>query len=305
MKRNVLLVSLLLLSTLFSSCSSNKDKNSSLSNEISSNSQLNAEFEVDRHGYDVLSWSDEFDGTSLNMDNWEYQYGTGSQYGLDGWGNQEAQYYQEDNVEIKDGQLVISAIKERVGNKDYTSARIRTAGKVKTTYGRIEALISLPEVEGMWPAFWMLPEETTPYGGWAASGEIDIMEARGRVSDMTSCALHYGVVQQDVYKSATHVIRDKEESIAKDHVYAVEWEKEEFRFYVDDDEVMKVKKGIWFSKTDMENEDAPFDVDFHIILNLAVGGHFDGYRLPPEDFEECQMKVSYVRIYQQGGTHEA
>ena len=285
MKKTALVAFTLLISCLFSSCAKE------------SGTQSIVEDNIDRHGYETLIWSDEFNDAELNDEYWSHQLGTGSQYGLDGWGNQEAEYYKENNAVIRDGKLIITAKKESCGGKNYTSSRITTAGNISTTYGRIEAMISLPEVEGMWPAFWMLPESTTPYGGWASSGEIDIMEARGRVTDMTSAALHYGGVNQDVYKSSSHVLRDKEESISSYHVYAVEWEEDEFRFYVDDDEFMKVKKGVWFSKLDMDNENAPFDVDFHIILNLAVGGHFDGFREPGDDFTECEMKVEYVRIY--------
>ncbi|MBP5092090.1 MAG: glycoside hydrolase family 16 protein, partial [Bacilli bacterium] len=100
-----------------------------------------------------LSWADEFDGESLNLDNWSYEIGNGN----GGWGNQEAQYYTDHNDEVKDGKLIISAKKERVSDWDYTSTRIRTKGKVTTTYGYIAARIKLSAVAGLWPAFWMLP----------------------------------------------------------------------------------------------------------------------------------------------------
>jgi beta-glucanase (GH16 family) len=287
MKKTLLLAAILSISSLFfSSCSNNGGASSIIQDD------------VDRHGFTKLKWSDEFDGDSLSLDSWSYQHGTGSDYGLTDWGNGEAEFYTEDNVEVKDGKLVITAVKEEMRGKNYTSGRIRTAGKVSTKYGRIEARISLPEVTGMWPAFWMLPETNT-YGSWPYSGEIDIMEARGRVTDMTSSAIHYGG-PGDVYKSSTHVIRDKEDSISSYHVYAVEWTKEKITCFVDDDEVMSMKRGTWWSgSVDLEtNYDAPFDVEFYIILNLAVGGHFDGYNLPPEDFTEASMFVDYVRIYE-------
>ena len=138
-------------------------------------------------GY-TLIWSDEFDGDSLDNTKWSCQIGTGTSEGLTDWGNQELEYYtdREENVRVENGELVITAIKEeeRVGGKMFTSARIRTMtdeGDVlfSTKYGRVEARIKLPQGEGLWPAFWMLPVDDSIYNEWASSGEIDIMEARG------------------------------------------------------------------------------------------------------------------------------
>ena len=133
-------------------------------------------------GY-VMVWNDEFDGDSLDTTKWDYQYGTGSQYGLDGWGNSELQYYtdREENVRVEDGKLIITAIKEETPYEDmpYTSGRIRTldndteASLFSTTFGRVEARIKMPIGEGLWPAFWMLPVDPSLYNQWASSGEID------------------------------------------------------------------------------------------------------------------------------------
>ena len=251
-------------------------------------------------GFDLV-WHDEFDGEELNEEYWNYMIGDGTSYGNPGWGNSEAQYYKKENVHLEDGKLVISAIKEKQGANNYTSARISTANKVKTKYGRIEAKISLPQVEGLWPAFWMLPESDTPYGSWASSGEIDIMEARGRVNDMTSAALHYGEVGSSTYQTRTHILR--ESTIEDYHIYALEWEELKMSWYVDDDLFFTmdnhsdVRGQKWYTTADLDSFTAPFDWDFHILLNMAVGGHFDGYRLPPDDFTSADMKVDYVRIY--------
>lgn len=244
-----------------------------------------------REGW-TLVWSDDFDGTELNQEYWSYQYGTGSDHGLDGWGNNEAQYYREENARVEDGNLIITARRESYGGKDYTSARVRTADKVATTFGRIEARIVLPAVDGMWPAFWMLPESSTPYGAWSRSGEIDIMEARGRNPYAMSGALHFGTVHR--YESQAKTLKLP---ITEYHVYALEWNEEEMTWFVDDEQFMHLVARRWHQLDLDGSEAAPFDTDFHILLNLAVGGNFDGGVLPPADFVSAEMKVDYVRIY--------
>ena len=158
---------------------------SSSNNNSSSSSQTDSvENENPNPKKYKLNWHDEFDGNSLNMNYWSYQEGDGSQYGIPGWGNSEQQYYSQDNVSVNNGALKITARRENKGGKAYTSARIRTANKVAFTYGRIEAKIKLPPYQGLWPAFWMLPDTAT-YGNWPNSGEIDIMEAKGRLPNET------------------------------------------------------------------------------------------------------------------------
>lgn len=159
--------------------------------------------ELIKKGYKLI-WHDEFDGDALDMNNWSYQIGTrdnyGSGQGPDNWGNNEQQYYSENNVKVSDGKLSVAAIKEpeKVGGKWYTSGRITSRGKFSFTYGYIEAKIQAPRGDGMWPAFWMLPQPPTTenshneYGGWARNGEIDIMEIKGRLPEQYGAALHFG-----------------------------------------------------------------------------------------------------------------
>ncbi len=257
---------------------------------------------IERDGY-TLYWHDEFDGDSLNEEYWNYMLGNGDEYNNPGWGNQEVQYYKKENTRVEDGKLIITPKKEE--NGQYTSSRLSTSGKVSTKYGRIEAMISLPEVVGLWPAFWMLPESNTPYGTWASSGEIDIMEARGRVNDMTSAALHYGSSGKSTYQTRTHVLRDS--TISEYHLYSLEWEEYKMSWYVDDELFFEmdnsdgVRGPKWYSEANMDSKTAPFDWNFHILLNCAIGGHFDNFALPGEDFVSAEMKVDYVRIYHKIG----
>ena len=143
-----------------------------------------------REGW-VLVWRDEFSGNEIDMSKWSFEVNG------QGGGNNELQYYTDrsDNARIENGALVIEARSESFtgsdGTRDYTSARLRTANKGDWTYGRIEARIRLPFGQGIWPAFWMLPTDWV-YGGWAASGEIDIMELVGHEPNVVHGTLHYG-----------------------------------------------------------------------------------------------------------------
>ena len=138
-----------------------------------------------------LVWADEFDGDTLNTGKWEYMTGTGSEYGLDGWGNNELQYYQEENVKVADGVMTISAKRENVESSQFTSGRIRTINMGDWTYGRFEFRAKMPVGQGLWAAIWMLPTDSD-YGGWASSGEIDIMEYLGHDTTTVHGTIHYG-----------------------------------------------------------------------------------------------------------------
>jgi beta-glucanase (GH16 family) len=124
----------------------------------------------------TLVWADEFDGAQLDPESWYFEEGDGSQYGIPGWGNNELEWYLPNSAQLENGMLVITAREEATNGKNYTSARINTRDRFAFRYGRIEARIRLPGGQGIWPAFWLLPQDDV-YGTWAASGEIDIMEA--------------------------------------------------------------------------------------------------------------------------------
>ena len=140
----------------------------------------------------VLVWSDEFDGTEVDLSKWTFQLGDGTEVGLPpGWGNNELQYYQAENATVAGGFLTITAKEESVAGRDYTSARMRSLGKGDWTFGRMEMRARMPIGQGLWPAFWMLPSDSI-YGTWAASGEIDIVEYIGSQPDRILGTIHYG-----------------------------------------------------------------------------------------------------------------
>lgn len=256
-----------------------------------------------------LVWDDEFDrsGTNLDtngvdLDKWGYQEGTGSQYGLDGWGNEEQQSYSKNNIKVENGKLVIEARKETANGKPYTSGRLYTEPTLNKTYGKFEAKIKMPEGEGIWPAFWMVPSNSE-YGVWASSGELDIMEARGRLPHEVAGTIHYGKKWPNNKATGADYQFENGESITGEHVYGVEWEPGEIRWYVDGKLYSRLNN--WDSTG--ENQPAkyaypaPFDKDFYMILNLAVGGSFDGNRIPPDSKIPAKMEVDYVRVYDKVG----
>ena len=238
-------------------------------------------------GYSTLYWADEFDGTSLDTSKWSYEIGNGDW----GWGNGESQYYTNSNDSVSDGVLNITARRQTVESCNYTSARIKTQNKVKFTYGYVEAKIALPAVNGMWPAFWMMPNNSV-YGGWPHSGEIDIMEARGRVRYTSSSAIHFSDSNGHTYLTQEKSGHD----ISEFHKYAVEWKQDTISFFVDDVRYITYNKNQW-STQGSTNATAPFDQDFYIILNLAVGGQFDNWTMPPDNFTSATMKIDYVRVF--------
>ena len=243
-----------------------------------------------------LVWSDEFNAARLDPEAWYFESGDGSQYGIPGWGNKELQWYLPDSAELRNGTLVITARKESQSGKSYTSARINTRDRFAFRHGRIEARIRMPKGQGLWPAFWLLPQDNA-YGTWAASGEIDIVEATnpGATGGNTIYGtLHYGgqfpnnVLSGEQYGVATDVTADF-------HTYVLEWDQAEIRWYVDS--ILFAVRNTWFMTA--APFPAPFDQRFYILLNLAVGGNFPG---PPDASTvfPVTMEVDYVRVYSGG-----
>lgn len=256
-----------------------------------------------------LVWSDEFDGTSLDMTKWAYQTGRQDHYGSStgpwAWGNNELQYYTEgDNVTVSDGTMKITAQREAMPDgATFSSSRIVTRDNYSFTYGYIEARIKLPAVSGLWPAFWMLPQPSSTansnneYGGWPNSGEIDIMEARGREPDRIDNTLHYSSGSwSSTYRTNKHIFENS--TISDWHTYGLEWTEDHIAWYVDGTEAFRLTSDVYWSSSAPDDDNAPFDVDFYILFNLAVGGNYDGGVQPPDSFTSGDMEVDYVRVYQ-------
>lgn len=241
----------------------------------------------------VLVWADEFDGTEVDPAKWTFQLGDGAEVGLPGgWGNNEEQWYRAENATVAGGLLTITAREESFGNADYTSARMRSLGKGDWTFGRFEMRAKMPIGQGLWPAFWMLPSASV-YGGWAASGEIDIVEYLGNEPDRVLGTIHYGgSFPANVFAGADYFL--PADTFNDDfHIFAIEWEFGEIRWYVDGN-LYSTRNG-WYSTGG--SYPAPFDEDFHLLLNLAVGGNLPGSPNASTQFPQ-ELVVDYIRVYQ-------
>lgn len=243
-------------------------------------------------GYDLL-WSDEFNGSSLDDSIWDYDPHE------PGWTNNELQEYttSEDNVFLRDGSLVLKAIKSEKNGKDYyTSGKIKTQNKKDFTYGKIVARAKVPEGQGLWPAIWMMPTDESYYGQWPKCGEIDIMEVLGSSTDTAYGTIHYG--EPHAEQQGT-VVLDSGTFASDFHDYSVEWEPGEIRWYIDDELYLTVND--WFTAVSGEDEKpypAPFDQSFFVQLNLAVGGTWPGNPDDTTDFDNAEFLIDYVRVYQ-------
>ena len=248
-------------------------------------------------------WTDEFNGPAgarVDTSKWTYQMGDGCQFGICGWGNSEKEYYTtapENSALNGLGQLVITARAAPVGLSchygpcRYTSAKITTRDHMHAKPGRVEARIKLPAGQGLWPAFWMLGA-ANPSMRWPAIGEIDLMENHGSNPTMTSSALHGSGYSGSTTPFVHERVLDHGSYATDFHTFAVEWDSTSIRFFVDD--------GLHYTVTRSEVEKYgkwAFDQPFYIVLNLAVGGTFDGD--PKSDaILPAMMSIDYVRVYE-------
>ena len=275
-------------------------------------------------GKGTLVWRDEFNGASLDLTKWNYDQGSGAQYGSGGWGNDEKQYYRQGNVKVANGKLVIEAGYLGVGTYPYSSGKITTAGVrmpsemggeilppkafLGVTTGYVEARLKAPRGTGFWPAFWMLGADNNQYSGfpllgWPLCGEIDIMEMRGGQETILHQTIHYGNVpfswSQKWQKGTAYTVPNMADDY---HVYAVGWDSSGIKFYFDGE----LKNTIPFPLT----EDGDYSPHFYnnvplvLIINLAVGGQFLGSGVVP-DFsafigpaEDRSLMVDWVRVYE-------
>jgi beta-glucanase (GH16 family) len=267
----------------------------------------------------TLVWSDEFDREAIDKTKWDFDTGNGyysqdAKTWINGWGNDELQYYTSEwkNAFVQDGMLHIRAIKEKHKEFGYTSARLKTRKSdggplLNKTYGKFEFRAKLPTGKGIWPALWMLPQDQK-YGAWPLSGEIDVMEARGQEPKKVLGTLHFGSPWPgNKYQTKDHVL-PAAGTIADFHLYTLEWEPGEIRWYVDGRHYQtqsfwwsaKKAQGAQSATPSKERElnpwPAPFDQPFYLIMNVAVGGKFLGNPDETTKFP-VEMVVDYVRVY--------
>ncbi len=236
-------------------------------------------------------WFDEFDGKTLDFSKWECEVNAF------GGGNQELQLYTDlaSNVRVESGKLIIEAHKDSAGIagtvREYSSGRIRTKRRGDWQYGRLDIRAKLPMGQGIWPAIWMLPSDER-YGGWAASGEIDIMEFKGHEPKKIYASLHYGDPwPKNRFKTGTFEL--KKGTFTDDfHTFSIDWRKEKIVWFVDNEPIQTL--------TDWDSSGgkfpAPFDQPFHLLINLSVGGGFVGNPDASTVFPQ-KLEVDYVRVF--------
>lgn len=239
------------------------------------------------HNFSTLVWHDEFNYTGLpDPDKWAYDTG-GS-----GFGNHELQYYtlaRRSNAWVSGGRLTITARKEDWRGKQYTSAKLITRKKAAWQYGKIEVRAKLPEGRGTWPAIWMLADHT-PFH-WPDDGEIDIMEHVGFDPGNIHGTVHTKAFNHvlGTQKGAEIMIPDCSKNY---HVYAITWTPEKIDFRVDD------KKYFTFDNDHKGKPEWPFDAQFYLILNIAIGGDWGGMKGVDPQLFPAKMEIDYVRVYQ-------
>ncbi|MCU0787903.1 MAG: family 16 glycosylhydrolase [Verrucomicrobia bacterium] len=246
-------------------------------------------------------WSDEFEGASVDTNHWTFDGGNGYWSGdtwISGWGNNELEYYtsRTQNVYVANGVLHLVARKEPYNGFSYTSGRLKSLGRFSKKYGRFEFRAKLPQGQGYWPALWLLPDFPVfpggQYGNWAASGEIDVMENRGSAPTTTGGAIHYGGPWPNNAHSGASYVFPGGEGVTNFHNYMLEWGTNSMKWYVDG--ILFWAQTSWWSSA--AAYPAPFDQPFYMIMNLAVGGNYDGNPTVSTVFPG-EMQVDYVRVY--------
>jgi beta-glucanase (GH16 family) len=243
----------------------------------------------------ILVWKDEFD-SSIDSNKWTFENHCHPNNG-------ELQCYTDSskNSRVENGHLVINVLHEKMNNKDFTSARLKTQCDPDGSFlrGRFEMRAMLPRAKHLWPAFWLIPEDTV-YGSWPKSGEIDIMEYRGQRTSQMSSALHYGSPHAS---SATGPMDFPGVDFSREwHVFAIEWDEKQMKWFMDNKNTFTVPMNKNFGSIYKSNGQ-PWDQRFHIIINVAVGGNFfQGYPpLTEQDiakWEKPTMEIDYIRVYQ-------
>ncbi|MDJ0933704.1 family 16 glycosylhydrolase [Breoghania sp.] len=239
----------------------------------------------------TLAWSDEFDGTSVNTNNWKFETGDG------GWGNHELQNYTNgQNVEVSNGTLKIIAKKVGAGQNvgDYTSTRMISAGLQEFQYGIFEIRAKLPthKGNGLWPAIWMLGSNFFSHTPWPLCGEIDIMEYVSYKPNLVHIALHtQSSSGNTVNKQGDLPLETAEEEF---HNYGIIWTADEIKFYID-----QISNVVYtYNPTTKTQDNWPYNQPFFFLLNIAVGGTWGGANGVDDTIFPATMEIDYVRVYQ-------
>lgn len=236
----------------------------------------------------TLLWQDEFNGNSINSANWNFDIGDGCP-NLCGWGNNELEYYRQENAWVGNEYLTIEARDEQFANRNYTSAKLTSKDKVSFKYGRVDIRALLPYGKGMWPALWLLGQNIDQVG-WPYCGEIDIMEMIGGNGGENTT---YGTIHwHDGESNASHggsTATSGDNLSEAYHVFSIVWDETKITWYLDNQQ--------YFQSSITNNNQSEFHAEFYLILNVAVGGNWPGNPDATTLFPQ-QMRVDYVRVFQ-------
>ncbi|MBN2279836.1 MAG: glycoside hydrolase family 16 protein [Candidatus Marinimicrobia bacterium] len=247
----------------------------------------------DNINYNLPGWDlvfhDEFDGESLNLNYWFHETGG------HGWGNNEEQDYTDrsDNSYLEDGKLIIEAKLENYQGSEFTSARINS--KIGWKYNRIDVKAKLPRGVGTWPAIWMLPDVWNyGNGSWPDNGEIDIMEHVGYDPGNIHASIHTHAYnhKNGTQKTGSKFVAD---AMGAFHVYSVRWYTDRLDFYIDEEMIFQ------YDKVDDDWQKWPFDKEFHLLLNLAIGGGWGGAKGIDKTIFPVKFEIDYVRVFEPAG----
>jgi len=233
-----------------------------------------------------LVWSEEFEGSTLNSQLWSYDLGDGSAYGIPGWGNQEEQSYTSNskNIKLENGYLKITARKENIDNKSYSSARIKSQNKFDFKHGRLKVRAKFPQSKGTWPAIWLMGQNIDQVG-WPSCGEIDLVEQNGQEKNKILGTVHWlNSTDNSNAKYGTDLVSNSIGDSFKEYILI--WDTNSIKMYVE-----SVK---YF---DMSiNSSMPFDQPFFLLLNLAMGGSLGG--TIDSNFSSDTFTIDYIRLYE-------
>jgi beta-glucanase (GH16 family) len=236
-----------------------------------------------------LIWSDEFNGASVDTNHWKFETGN-----RNGWGNNELEFYTAgtDNAYVSNGVLHLVARRGNGNGFAYTSARIKSEGLFEQKYGRFEFRAKFPQGKGFWPALWLMPRDSI-YGNWPRCGEIDVAENKGDYPAVVQGTIHYAGPDGGHIQSTGLYTFSPGNGAGGFHTYLLEWTTNSINWFVDN----KLYETQTNWSTVGAPYPAPFDQPFYIIMNLAVGGIYDGDPDTNTVFPS-EMQVDYVRVYE-------
>ena len=230
-----------------------------------------------------LVWNEKFSSETLDTNSWNIELRK------PGWVNNELQAYtdREQNIYIENNNLIIRAVKENYNDANYTSGRINTSGKYSWKYGRFEIRAKIPKKKGVWPAIWLLSDNIFSEG-WPKCGEIDIME------HINNEDIIYGTIHSEEYNHMTETQIGGNVTIenldTQFHTFGLEWNSESLIWFIDDKIYHRVNKKEYFK------DKWPFDSNYFLIINQAIGGFWPGN--PSEDFTDSEYIIDWIKVYQ-------